>query len=1522
MKRIYFLAAMLLATMGLQAQREKPVPVGTAELQTSADTDGQTYYLYSKAGDFFYTSGNSWGTQATQGVTGSELYFRPFVDTDETEWDGKRFIIRNHINDAKGWNDVFLTDNYVVNDCSGRGNNVWSAERNGDEYLFYAAKFSASTFDEETYGSKVYIGYVPGDGTTKLWPTAVVAEAEPVNWTLIKSADYDTWAASYHLYTVAEDLRAAIEEAQDQYSGIDLSQQEAVYNDLASTEEAMTNAKAEIKNVIRAYITAKGNVDDPIDATPLIVNPDYGKSNNGTGWQGTAMSISDGCAEIFSKTDFDTYQDITKVPNGIYRLNVHGLYRVSAPDNQAYYSTDGVNLQPDARVGRLYGKSADMTFDVTLMDVLDGLSDTKMHDIDYQYAPGKWGPNRRAGFTLYNEAGLYSDNTVYVPVTDSTLRIGVAAKNAPVTLAWCVFDDWNLAYCGNSDAAYDLWRTSALDQMNVEDDVVAQATLLNSYSEAEDALQGAQSHEEMLAKYQQMRTLYPQIHVSQNAYKAYVAAMEAMIATLAASPMESSEPLDLLENYLNESLAPNDTYAHGTYAYIMEKRLLDVEQLSAEQAYVDSLYTRAKKLDVKEGADITALLQNPDMSKKQFEGWNPTAAITDNFNSGMGESKYPVAQAFNTKFELSQKVTDIPDGLYKLELNSYFRYEESSNTAEAPVVLYINDFESPVKNINADAQPVETAQDSVNCFITNAGTWPCDNLNEEGYIPNSVYGASFAFMGGRYKQTVYGLVTGGEMTIGLRDPREAVKARGWTVFTNFRLTYMAKNMDAMNDVLNGLKDRVNDMVEQGQFCNKDARDNAIQIIDKGLASTDVEEKYEILTQANEYMKVLATSVSVYADLSTALDYVSDAYWAVVEKSGMYLPDAPSEDPEYYTPEYKAAIEFDAVTYKPVQENIEAGIYTNDEAVELAKHLRLLPVVDVVYVLGDLKDAPSWNQNSGLYPLTRQEDGTYQGTFTGLERSVASGYGNRDMVFFQYQGTYLDGATEHLRWVSPGRNERELRTVAGAGNYFAVYGGTWKVTIDAERTHATFEPVEGANWPDYCYVVGAFVGDNWNQNKKHPLVHNGNGQYYGEFELSEDGDHRVTLFAGEWPINNGNWTEGRIGRAAGVDTLDASHYGTPIDSLDRFYGECSWMLEPGRFSVRYDANAMTVTFNKLDAEIAHEGTAEDPFRINSLYDLVTLRHKMQPGRVNYATLESDIDMSTLRTWAPINQAENMKGDKNFMNWIDFDGKNHVIYGFTSTEGSYSSFFGVLCGAVRNVGFPAADVTCTTTGSGVLGGYVGHGNFKGADGLLPTTVENVWVEGKLHVASGYCGGLFGNVGGPTTIKNSYANLDITVDNEATTTGGIIGRISSDLTMENVYGAGSVTGTSVTTGVVGDVNAKYEGHSTYKNVCVWNNAEQIFGSGKDDDVMEGILYYDGSNFSELQKAVVAWDPNVWSCTMEEGAYPVLKNVIGTGIGGVNAGADALRTSGTIYNLGGQRVEKMQKGIYIQNGRRVLVK
>ena len=67
------------------------------------------------------------------------------------------------------------------------------------------------------------------------------------------------------------------------------------------------------------------------------------------------------------------------------------------------------------------------------------------------------------------------------------------------------------------------------------------------------------------------------------------------------------------------------------------------------------------------------------------------------------------------------------------------------------------------------------------------------------------------------------------------------------------------------------------------------------------------------------------------------------------------------------------------------------------------------------------------------------------------------------------------------------------------------------------------------------------------------------------------------------------------------------------------------------------------------------------------------------------------------------------------------------------------------------------------------------------------------------------------------------------------------------------------------------------SYKNVAVWNNTERNFGPVREGEDLGEILYYDGTNFADMQSQVVAWDPAVWTCDMQAGSYPVLKAFAG---------------------------------------------
>nr|MCR4922036.1 hypothetical protein [Bacteroidaceae bacterium] len=273
--------------------------------------------------------------------------------------------------------------------------------------------------------------------------------------------------------------------------------------------------------------------------------------------------------------------------------------------------------------------------------------------------------------------------------------------------------------------------------------------------------------------------------------------------------------------------------------------------------------------------------------------------------------------------------------------------------------------------------------------------------------------------------------------------------------------------------------------------------------------------------------------------------------------------------------------------------------------------------------------------------------------------------------------------------------------------------------------------------------------------------------------------------------------------------------------------------------------------------AYDGSKDNPFRIETVQQFCSLASYLKSGQMNYIVLEADLDMSGVTDWKPL---FNNGGDYPF---FDFDGKNHVIRNLTNNmPGAYDypGIFGVLCGNVRNLGVENADIT-STGGTGIIAGYLNHSQFNGQ----PCYVENVWVTGKV-TASGYCGGMFGNVAGESHFYNCYTNVE--VNGSTDLTGGIIGRVRGQVDMVQVYAAGSINKGG---GIIGGGFQDATPEGSYKHIIVWNNTENNFGPVREDgDNLVRVFYYDGTNFARLQQEVVAWDSQVWTCGMGEGEYP----------------------------------------------------
>lgn len=354
-----------------------------------------------------------------------------------------------------------------------------------------------------------------------------------------------------------------------------------------------------------------------------------------------------------------------------------------------------------------------------------------------------------------------------------------------------------------------------------------------------------------------------------------------------------------------------------------------------------------------------------------------------------------------------------------------------------------------------------------------------------------------------------------------------------------------------------------------------------------------------------------------------------------------------------------------------------------------------------------------------------------------------------------------------------------------------------------------------------------------------------------------------------------------------------------------------------------------------------GTADDPYIISRPQHLMNMAAVMTRGVVTYFAMENDVDMSGY-DWLQLNTS-----DVRYGNWVNFDGRGHVIRHLkpVGTSG-YPSFFGVLCGECRNVGFVDAEVMSTVSGCGVVCGYMGNTSYKDANGeLLPVIVENVYVTGRLQ-GKGYVGVIGGVINGsPSYIRNVYTAVEVTgAGSSGNYCGGIVGRVRSALTMENCYAAGPVSAPTAAAIAAGGQSSTTPA-SVYTNVIAWNktidgtvDAVPFAVTAEGDQLTNTYIYggmlvngqpVEGQTHAALQQVAAAWG-SPWHADATAGnGYPILEWQFQRGDyreicgfekpDGILAPTTSLRPA-AVYDLSGRRVEHPSRGLYIVNGKKVL--
>lgn len=209
--------------------------------------------------------------------------------------------------------------------------------------------------------------------------------------------------------------------------------------------------------------------DNPIDFTSRIANP---QMNSTTGWNGSPArggSQANPNAEKYNTT-FDVWQQISGLPNGIYRITAQGFYRYGDyhdEQHKSYYGggweeNDANNIYamytiPYAVISRKLGLEQHLAtlygnnFEIGLPSPFDYAHDVRTHADDY-YTELGWVPDTQNGASEAFSAGEYPVELMAV-VTDGTLRLGVR-KSLGYKYDWACFDNFHLYYLGTGSLVY------------------------------------------------------------------------------------------------------------------------------------------------------------------------------------------------------------------------------------------------------------------------------------------------------------------------------------------------------------------------------------------------------------------------------------------------------------------------------------------------------------------------------------------------------------------------------------------------------------------------------------------------------------------------------------------------------------------------------------------------------------------------------------------------------------------------------------------------------------------------------------------------------------------------------------------------------------------------------------------------------------------------------------------------------------------------------------------------------------
>lgn len=881
-KSLLLIASLLMSSVSAFAQWTKPEPKTEAMA-----TDGSYQYLYNVEAAGFFIGMNEWGTRASVSSTkGYKVKIQPVFEDEEKTVPLGTYAITDSCETKSAWFDTDCqTFDGVWVDGTGRGGaDMWRFTALGNNLY----EFTNDNVVGKLGMAKLFDG-LPNDRLFMLSPEneALVNNDESLRyegacttWTFVSEAEYVSIVPKIAAYAAAMNLKEKIDAAKEKYNGIDLSAAEAVYNNTANNDSVLNAALPLIDEAIVAYQKNVASVANPADMTDVIPNHNFDEGKDG--WTTTTGAQNTGTAT--NRTNQNDYP--------------------GTPMTGQFWE----NWDPNAFAGKLYTTLNNLpagVYKMTIDAFANGGSNTWVYANNDSVRTGGVNTLGETNIPISDKPATY---TLFTLVgEDGKLEMGLTQPTKEAN--WVGLDNATLTYYGAALDAYQLWfknlRNAVIADMNA---LVTPETKYNkSQKEAFEAAlkagDNATTVEEMLASAEVLTSVAQETMASIKAYNAYIAKRSEVDEYIASHDLNGDAAGILADYIMEDAIEPDETYPNGNYGYIMDNCQLSTEEVTSETAFLAQIFLDAINGSLQPG-QVADFLVNASF-KDGFDGWVKPGA-----GSRGGLDIFPSVEVYDNTVDISQVVTGVPNGVYSLSCNAFYRPGGNGSydgSEESPVVLYMNEFETPVQNIVKDAMPADKAEDLVNCYISqdvvpegmsvlpgtpnSLGDYEVmvDGVSV-GWVPNSMTGASIAFKADRYNQKVYGIVTDGTMKIGLTSKGQ--KAH-WVLWSNFVLTYEGMSMDAMNALGQVYVENAQATLEASQDGMSqpaiDALNNAINAVDE---ADEAEAKYDAIIALNKEVAAAhdnVKAVEAFNNAKDAMDAAADEYFetATAEAQAAY-----------------------------------------------------------------------------------------------------------------------------------------------------------------------------------------------------------------------------------------------------------------------------------------------------------------------------------------------------------------------------------------------------------------------------------------------------------------------------------------------------------------------------------------------------------------------------------------------------------------------------------------------------------